>query len=129
MSDQINVTICCPLAHLDNAGQLARCIGYSEADERTFSDAPQIEIAGEIYAIPSGLVKLAFVTDAVSPLEAPAWGVDLAAASAAQALIEIWQPPEDPEAPMQPFAKPDRITAVVGLDRDAALAVLGVTGA
>ena len=77
----------------------------------------------------SGLVARVCLTHAVSQLIAPAWGADMAAADRAQALIAVWQPPEDPEHIPEPFAALARTAAVIGDDPQAALAVLGLTDA
>lgn len=112
----IQVTIACPVALIADAGQLARVIGYGEADGETFDIAPRVEIDGEIYAVASGIVAPAFVTDAVAPLIQPAWGADMEAAARAQALIDIWQPGVT--------LLPDRILAVVSLDPPEARQIL-----
>ncbi|SEB80086.1 hypothetical protein [Rhodobacter sp. 24-YEA-8] len=127
---EIRITIACPVAHLADAAQFSRATGYGPEDEHTFTIAPEYQdMAGNRYRVASGLVAGVYLTNAVSPLIAPAWGADVAAADRAQALIAVWQPPEDPEALPEPFAAPDRIAAVIGDDPQAALAVLGLTAA
>ncbi|MCL4068992.1 hypothetical protein M3484_20760 [Pseudomonas sp. GX19020] len=124
---EIRITIACPVAHLADAGQFSRATGYGPEDEQTFTIAPEYQdTAGNRYRVASGLVAGVYLTNAVSPLTEPAWGADMAAADRAQALIAVWQPPEDPEAIPEPFAAPDRIAAVIGDDPQAALVVLGV---
>lgn len=55
------------------------------------------------------------------------WGADVPGAARAQALIAVWQPPEDPEAILISFSGPDRIDAVIEDDPRAAPAVPGLT--
>lgn len=121
------ITIACPIDVIEDAGHLARCIGYSEADGETFTSAPIYRDAeGNRYAVPHGQVHEAFLTNAVLPLVAPLWGADMAAAARAQAAVALWQPSEDEEDQAPPFAAPDRIAAVAHLDLVSALAVLGL---
>ena len=116
----IRVTIAAPLALIAAANQLARCIGYSEADGETFGPPSHQDASGALYAVASGLVQPAFVGDAISPLVEPAWGADMEAAGAAQAAIALWQE----EAPV--VATPETIAAIVGDDVAGALAALGL---
>ncbi len=116
----IRVTIAAPLALIASANQLARCIGYSEADGETFGPPSHQDADGATYAVASGLVQPAFVGDAVSPLSEPAWGADMEAAGIAQAAIALWQE----EAPV--VATPETIAAIVGDDVAGALAALGL---
>ncbi|MFE3836909.1 hypothetical protein [Pseudogemmobacter sonorensis] len=123
MTGLIDVTIAAPLALLYEAGQLARCIGYTEADGDTFERGQRI--GG--YAVASGPVHPAFVTNAVSVLVEPPYGADMAAAAIAQAAVQILAATmgDDGEevwdAPI-----PGRILAVVGLAPDRAHAVMGL---
>ncbi|WP_112309745.1 hypothetical protein [Pseudogemmobacter bohemicus] len=116
MPDQIRITIACPAALIQDANQLARVIGYSEADDQTYGAAIWQDAAGNRYAVASGPVSPVFPEAAVSPLTAPEWGADMAAAARAQALIRIGGP-----------AAPGQIAAVIGDDVPAALAELGLT--
>lgn len=123
----IRVTIACPLGHLDDAAQFASATGYGPADEATFTSAPEYQDTdGNRYRVASGPVALSYPGTVAAPLVEPEWGADMAAAARAQALIAVWQPPKDPEAELAPFARPDRITAVIGDDVDSALRVLGL---
>lgn len=116
----IQITIAVPVALIEQANQLARCIGYTEADGLTFTLAPQI--GG--YAVASGLVDPAFVSDAFQPLIEPEWGADMGAAAAAQAEVVLIEPPAADDPP--PEIPPGKILAVVGLDPAAAKAILGL---
>ena len=77
------------------------------------------------YAVASGLVAPAFVSDAFQPLIEPEWGADMDAAAEAQAEVVLIEPPaaDDPPPPEIP---PGKILAVVGLDPPAARALLGL---
>lgn len=114
----IQVTIAVPVALIAAANQLARVIGYSEADGETFSLAPVIDG----HAVASGLVEAAFITDAFLPLEEPEYGADMALARTAQAAVVV----VDPESPSDP--PEGSIRVVVGLDPDAAKTLLGLNG-
>lgn len=119
----IAITIAVPAAHVADANQLARCLGLSEADARTFRAAGWQDGDGNTYAVASGLVRPSFSAGAASPLVEPAWGADMTAAARAQALLSVF----DPEASPVPFAGPDRIGAVLAFDAQEALAILGLT--
>ncbi|RRH71276.1 hypothetical protein [Falsigemmobacter faecalis] len=116
----IPVTIAVPVALISAANHLARVIGYSEADGETFSLAP---VVGG-YAVASGLVAPAFVSDAFQPLIEPEWGADMVAAAEAQAEVVLIEPPVADDPP--PEIPEGKILAVVGLDPPAARALLGL---
>lgn len=118
----IRITIACPEALIADANQLARCIGYSEADQWTFDAASYEDASGNRYSVPSGLVDPAFLVDALSPLVAPEWGADMEAAARAQALVRL----ADPEQPETCLAGPAVIVAVVHDDPALARAMMGV---
>ncbi|RRH71983.1 hypothetical protein [Falsigemmobacter faecalis] len=118
----IQVTIACPVALVSAANQLARVIGYGEADGSTFTLAP---VVGG-YAVAAGLVAPAFVSDAFQPLIEPEWGADMVAAAAAQAEVVLIELPAADEPP--PEIPQGKILAVVGLDPPAARALLGLEG-
>ena len=122
MSDWIRVTIACPEAMIADANQLASVLGFSEADANTFGEPVWQDADGNRYAVASTLVKPAFVTDAMSPLVEPEWGADLAAANRAQALLVVALPGDE----VQPV-DPEHISAVVGMDGLAAVAMLGLS--
>ena len=111
------VTIAVPTAHIEDANQLARCIGIGPDDDRTFSFGPNMADAqGNTYTVASGYVSSGFCEIAAGVLQAPAWGCDLAAAQRAQARVRIGE-----------AATPDTIAAVIGDDLAAALAVMGLS--
>lgn len=112
----IRLTFACPAAHISDANQLARVVGLSADDDKTYG-APQYQDAdGNLYAVASGLVEPSFIDTATSPLVEPEWGADMAAAQRAQALAALGQP-----------AEPEHIAAVVVDDVNEALAFLGLS--
>lgn len=69
------VTIAVPTAHVEDANQLARCIGQSAADDQTFSFGPNMrDGAGNSYTVVSGWVVDHFAQIAAVALQAPAGG-------------------------------------------------------
>ncbi|WP_225029419.1 hypothetical protein [Xinfangfangia pollutisoli] len=123
----IRITLACPEALIGDANQLARCLGSSAADAQTYGAPRYRDATGARYAVASGLVPAGFLADARAPLTPPPWGADMDAAARAQACIALWQPPEDPAEPPEPWARPDRLAALVSDDPQAALAILGLT--
>lgn len=116
----MRITIAVPLAFVAVANELARCVGYSEADGQTFAGETHRSAAGDGFSVASGVVAPKFITDAVAPLSAPPWGADLDLAGEAQALVRVWAD----EAPVS--AAPDIIAAFVGEDVELALDALGL---
>lgn len=112
----IRITFAAPAAHIADANQLARVVGYGPNDDKTYGEPQYQDADGNLYAVASGLVVPHFVEVATSPLTEPAWGADMAAAQRAQSLAALGQP-----------ASPDHIAAVVGDDVQGALAFLGLT--
>lgn len=112
----MRVTIACPEALIEDANQLARCLGYSADDGLTYGLPIWRDAGGARYAVASGIVSDGFAAAAASPLILPPWGADLEAASRAQAAVTIGLP-----------ATPDHLAAFFGDDALAAVAALGVT--
>jgi hypothetical protein len=100
---------------IDDANQLARCLGYSADDGMTYGMPIWQDALGNRYAVASGIVSDAFPAAAASPLILPPWGADLEAASRAQAAITIGLP-----------ADPSKLAAVFG-DAMSAVAILALT--
>lgn len=110
------VTIAVPTAYIDDANQLARCIGIGPDDDRTFAFGPNMADAqGNTYTTVSGWVVDHFAQIAAEALQEPAWGCDLAAAQRAQARVRISE-----------AATPDTIAAVMLDDVSEALAIMGL---
>ena len=115
-------TIATPAAHIIDANQLALCLGESSADDRTFTTASYQDADGNLYAVCSTVAKPIFAEMAGQPLKAPdhTSGVDLAAATRAQALLRI----------NGGIASPDVIAVILGDRLESAqdhIAALGLT--
>ena len=84
-------TIAAPAAHIQSANQLALCLGESSADDQSFTVASYQDAQGNLYSVSSTVAKPIFAQLASQPLQAPnhAPGVDLEAATRAQALLQI----------------------------------------
>ena len=84
-------TISTPFTHIPDANQLALALGESAADDQTFSTASYQDAQGNLYAVCSTVAKPIFAQLAGQPLKAPdhAPGMDLAAATRAQSLLQI----------------------------------------
>ena len=85
------VTIAAPIALIPEANQLALALGESHADDQTFNASTYQDAQGNLYAVCSTVAKPIFAQMAGQPLQAPdhAPDVDLAAATRAQALLQI----------------------------------------
>jgi len=84
-------TIAAPAQHIQDANQLALCLGESSADDRTFTTATWQDADGNLYAVCSTVAKPIFAELAGQPLQAPdhAPDMDVEAATRAQALLQI----------------------------------------
>lgn len=122
----ITVTIACPAAHIADANQLARVIGYGADDDRTYGEAAWQDADGNLYAVASGPVSPTFPAAAASPLVEPEWGADMAAAARAQALVAAFDPAGVEGELPDMAAQPGRITAIIHDDPQQALAWLGL---
>ena len=100
------VTIATPIAHIQDANQLALALGESIADDKTFTTASYQDTEGNLYAVASTVVKLVFAEMAGQPLKAPSHSpaMDLAAATRAQSLLQI----------NKGIATPDVIAVILG---------------
>ena len=115
-------TIAVPEPLIPDANQLALCLGESSADDQTFGAATYQDDGGNLYAVCSTVAKPIFVQLAGQPLQAPDYapGVDLEAATRAQALLQI----------NGGIATPDVIAVILGASAEIAqdhIAVLGLT--
>ena len=99
-------TIAAPSSHIDDANQIALCLGESAADDQTFKAANHQDAAGNLYAVASTVAKPIFAEMAGQPLKAPdhAPDMDLAAATRAQSLLQI----------NNGIAKPNVIAVILG---------------
>ena len=115
-------TIATPATHIPDANQLALALGESSADDQTFTTASYKDADGNLYAVCSTVAKPIFAEMAGQPLQAPdhAPGVDLAAATRAQGLLQI----------NDGTATPDVIAVILGDRLESAqdhIAALGLT--
>ena len=115
-------TIAVPEALISDANQLALCLGESSADDQTFGAANYQDAEGNFYSVSSTVAKPVFAEKASQPLQAPnhAPGVDLEAATRAQALLQI----------NGGIATPNVIAVILGARTERAqdhIAVLGLT--
>ena len=115
-------TIAVPADHIPDANQLALCLGESSADDQTFGVASYQDAKGNLYAVASTVAKPIFAELAGQRLQAPdhAPGVDLAAATRAQSLLQI----------NGGVAGPDVIAVILGDRLESAqdhIAALGLT--
>ncbi len=112
----ILLTIACPEQHIHIGNQFSRCVGLGPDDDKTFGLPLWQDAQGNRYAASSGLVSPHFPDVATGELVEPAWGCDMEAARAAQALIRL-----------DVLATPDTITAIIGGDALSSLAAMGLT--
>jgi hypothetical protein len=115
-------TIAAPVAHIDDADQLALALGESSADDQTFTVANYKDAQGKLYAVCSTVAKPVFAQLASQPLFAPdhAPDMDLVAATRAQSLLQI----------NGGIASPDVIAVILGDRLESAqdhIAALGLT--
>lgn len=111
------VTIAVPTEHIDDANELARCIGIGPDDDKTFAFGPNMhDVTGNTYTVVSGWVVDYFAQIAAATLLEPTWGCDLAAAQRAQALVRIGEP-----------ARPEVIAAIINDDLEDVLKIMGLT--
>ena len=84
-------TIAAPSTHIPDANQLALALGESAKDDQTFGTASFQDAKGNLYAVCSTVAKPIFAEMAGQPLQAPGHtpGMDLAAATRAQSLLQI----------------------------------------
>jgi hypothetical protein len=116
------IIIACPQAHIDDANQLARCVGLGPDDDRTFNLPLWQDDDGNRYAVASGLVSETFEQAVVNSLVEPTWGCDIDAAQRAQVLIRL---PDTETGEM--LATPNTISAAFGADAMSIIAALGLT--
>jgi hypothetical protein len=85
------VTIAAPVAHIEDANQLALYLGESSADDQTFTTASYQDAYGNLYAVCSTVAKPIFAQMAGQPLKAHPYApeVDLVAAKRAQVMLRI----------------------------------------
>jgi hypothetical protein len=109
---------------VSDANHLAMVLAFGPADALTYSDGTWRDAAGNLYSAASGIIGSQFLGLATSPLARPAWDttnhVNMAGAGRAQAAVSLIQGDDSP------LASPTRITAIIGDDGLAALALMGL---
>src|SRR5690554_2884291 len=107
------VTIAVPETHIDDANQLALCLGESASDDQTFTTTNWQDADGNLYAVCSTVAKPVFAQKAGQPLQAPSFApdADLEAATRAQALLVIEDRTSDEPVPVQ--ASPEHIAVIL----------------
>ena len=124
----MRLTIICPAQHRDDANHYAMALGESEADGLTYGEPAWQDASGNLYSVASLPVSEDFIDRATGTLERPEWdnepyGISMAAAERAQALVQVWQATEDDDQP--PQADTGTILAMAG---DDPLGLLGAAG-
>lgn len=118
----IRITIACPAQYIQDANQLAACLGFSMADAETYGPAVWQDSTDNLYSCASLDVSEEWFIAAQQPLIRPNWDIDnqidMSAASRAQTLIVVSQ-----EAVP---ATPSKITVIAGMEGIAALSAMGV---
>jgi len=119
---QQRATIAAPAQHIQDANQLALCLGESSADDQTFTTASYQDAQGNLYALCSTVAKSIFADLAGQPLQAPdhAPDMDVEAATRAQGILQI----------NGGTASPDVIAVILGDRKESAqdhIAALGLS--
>ena len=111
----MRITIAVHAPDIADANAWGHCLGSGPDDGPAFGEAIWPDAAGNLYALASGVFSEAFLARADAPPVAPAWSVDLVAATRAQALLALGA-----------TAAPGIIAAVIEEDPAVALAMLGL---
>ena len=84
-------TIAVPISKMEDANQLALCLGESASDDQTFTNANYQDADGNLYAVCSTVAKPIFGEMVIEELQAPAHAldVDLEKAERSKALLQI----------------------------------------
>jgi hypothetical protein len=112
------LSVATPTALIPQANQLAAYLGGSEADLQTFTNARYTDGTTD-YCFIATVVTQGALARVAAPQELPDF-VDAELLSQALQVLVLAQ--EEPWA----TAQPDKITALIGLDCDVALATLGL---
>jgi hypothetical protein len=125
----MRITAVAPAAMRDDANSLAMCLAYGPSDGNTYNPLNWQDADGNLYAAASWEASPEWVTAAQSTLVRPEWDteeiIDMEAAERAQAALVFWVPSE--ETPDAPQASTAALTAIGGIEGDAALALMGLT--
>ncbi|QLQ18689.1 MAG: hypothetical protein HZT43_08445 [Exiguobacterium profundum] len=111
----MRITIAVHAPDVADANAWARCLGEGPDDGPVFGEAIFPRADGNLFAVASGTFSEGFLSRAEAPPVAPAWPVDLVAATRAQALLARGA-----------AAAPGVIAAVIEEDPQTALELLGL---
>ena len=89
MSYDHRITLAVPASMIDDANELASCVGISPADVNTFTEPGWKDSHGNLYSVCSSQVTGRVIGLLGGGLVAPAWPVDLAAAQRAKDAIVV----------------------------------------
>lgn len=121
----MRITAACPASLVDDANQLAMCLGQSEADGQTFGPLNWQDDTGALYSCASWEASEEWFESVSDPLVRPEWDtgelIDMDAAAAAQAALLIWSGEDD-----LPIAESDSITVIPNMDGLSAIAAMGL---
>lgn len=123
----MRITAACPSDMMDDANSLAMALAYGPADKFTYRNPMWVDGDGNLYACASWQAGPNFVANATGTLERPAWDtepyeINMTGAERAQEALVFWAGDE----PI-PKARPDKLTAIAGLDGPAAIEAMGLT--
>jgi len=127
----MRLTIACPAALVAYANDLAMVLAFGPDDALTYGAPDWQDLAGNLYAGASFEVRPEWMLDAQEALARPAWdnaeapAVDMDSAARAQGRLRVVAFDLDGAA-VDPAARPDLITALLGSDGPAALAAMGL---
>ena len=118
MSYDHRITLAAPASMIDDANELASCVGISPADANTFQEPGWHDSLGNLYSVCSLQVTGRVIGLLGGGLVAPAWHVDLVAAQRAKDAIVIGG-----------SASPSSIAVAIDVDGLQALYAMGLTPA
>jgi hypothetical protein len=122
----MRITVACPDALRADANNLAMVLAFGPADELTYGALNWQDADGNLYAAASFEARPEWIAGAQGPLTRPAWDtepytISMAAANRAQDALVLWSGEGD-----IPQAALGKLTAIAGMDGQAALAVMGL---
>ncbi len=126
----IRITAAASATIIDAANHYAMCIGQSAAEIDTYQGLNWQDVAGNLYAATSFMVRPEWLGAAQSPLVRPAWDtagvVDMTLAAQGQAALRFWAPDMTTPAPL---ATPNTLTAYANCGIQEALVAMGLVAA
>jgi len=123
----IRVTAAASATIINAVNHYAMCIGQSAAEIDTYQGLNWQDVAGNLYAATSFMVRPEWLGAAQSPLVRPAWDtgnvIDMALAAQGQAALRFWAPDMTTPAPL---ATPNTLTAYANCGIQEALGMMGL---